>query len=569
MSKQERVSIGAWTEKSRKLLGDVKRLFHQIGCDESGIPQEVFEGDKPLSLVFAGQYSAGKSSIIRALTGIEDIAVGAGITTQVTHTYDWNGIEVIDTPGIHTTLRPDHDEISYQAIANSDMLVYVVTQELFDDFIGQNFRKLLCDKDKAGEMILVVNKMADIGNTVENQEIKLSDLEKVTRPYTPAQLRTVFVDAESYLDSLTETDIEIAEELRVRSNYEALVETINAFVRDKGIASRMTTVLYRLIDIIEKALLEYQPSTGDGDVDALEENLMQERRIILNTRWRIETSVKSIVGDAASKIRETGREIANSIYDCSSEDEANNMIDDACRKVEKITAACEEEVVHSIEKLSEDGQAQLNELFSSDFVQNLKIRFENKEKKGNPVFERLIKSNAFYQGGSKMVSGTIGSNVAAGGLKAFSGSNVHQTVLKVGHFFGHRFKPWEAIKVTKGINAAGKAIGAIGVVFSFGMQVKEDIDADNLQQEMKKNRQNVRAAFDNAAHETEKFFTRALNDFLSNNYNARVQAIESEISEISEIRTGKSETCQKLESARKNCSHLIAEIHQNPFDFSE
>ena len=109
---------------------------------------------------------------------------------------------MLDTLGITTTLRPDHDEISYQAIANADMLVYVVTQELFDDFIGQNFRKLLLEKDKAGEMILIVNKMADIGNTEENQSIKLKDLEQVTKPYSPSQLRTVFIDAESYLDSL-------------------------------------------------------------------------------------------------------------------------------------------------------------------------------------------------------------------------------------------------------------------------------------------------------------------------------------------------------------------------------
>ena len=139
------------------------------------------------------------------------------------------------------------------------MLVYVVTQELFDDFIGQNFRRLLLEKDKAGEMILIVNKMADIGNTIENRETKLKDLEKVTTPYTPAQLRTVFVDAESYLDSLSESDIEIAEELRERSNYDSLVETLNAFVRDKAISSRMTTVLYRLFEFLQKLSLSINP----------------------------------------------------------------------------------------------------------------------------------------------------------------------------------------------------------------------------------------------------------------------------------------------------------------------
>ena len=127
MEEQNSVSIAVWMAKSKKLLKSAQELLRKIGFDKSGMPQDVSEGEKPVSLVFAGQYSAGKSTILKALTGINDIAIGTGITTQKAHAYDWNGIEVIDTPGIHTTLYPDHDEISYQAIANADMLVYVVT----------------------------------------------------------------------------------------------------------------------------------------------------------------------------------------------------------------------------------------------------------------------------------------------------------------------------------------------------------------------------------------------------------------------------------------------------------
>ena len=105
--------------------------------DEAGIEYELpqRQSDK-IKLVFAGQYSAGKSTIIKMLTGNESIATGAEITTQEAHSYDWNGLEITDTPGVHTTLRPDHDEISYEAIASADMLVFVVTNELFDSYIA-------------------------------------------------------------------------------------------------------------------------------------------------------------------------------------------------------------------------------------------------------------------------------------------------------------------------------------------------------------------------------------------------------------------------------------------------
>jgi len=563
MKPKDSVSIAVWTAKSKTLLDSVRGLLEKIGFDWSAMPQQVFDGNKPISLVFAGQYSAGKSTILKALTSIPDIAIGAGITTQEAHTYDWNGIEVVDTPGIHTTLHPDHDEISYQAIADADMLVYVVTQELFDDYIGQNFRKLLLEKDKAGEMILIVNKMADIGNTAENQEIKLIDLEKVTSPYTPAQLRTVFVDAESYIDSLSEPDAEIAEELRTRSNYDLLVSTLNAFVRDKGISSQITTVLYRLFEFLQKALLKYQPSTGDADIDALEEHLLQKRHIIANTQWRIESGVKSIFEESAAQIREKGREIANSIFNYSNEDDANQAITVAYNEVDYIASACVDNVTNRITALSEDCQTQLDEFYNSDFSQALQFRLESKNTKGNPLIERIFKSDVLAQASSKLITNTAGTNAVANGLKAFTGSNVHKMVLDIGHFFGHSFKPWEAVKWVKGVNAAGKILGAFGVVLSISMQAKEDIDTDKREQEMRRSRENLRAGFNKAADEVIRYFNNALGNFLSENYQTRIAGIDSQISEIRAMRLGKSETCKLLESAQDDCRLLIFDIHQS------
>ena len=225
------INITQWLKKSQTLLNTTEETFKKFKLDTSNLPKHVYENTEPLSLVFVGQYSAGKSTILKALTGIETIATGEMITTQNTHEYNWNNLTVIDTPGIHTSLRPDHDEISYKAIVNADILIYVVTHELFDSYIGENFRKLLFEKNKANETILIVNKMATVGNTIENRNIKLENLKIVTNPYSPEDLRTCFIDAESYIDSLEEEDNEISTELFERSNYVDLVSTINDFVK--------------------------------------------------------------------------------------------------------------------------------------------------------------------------------------------------------------------------------------------------------------------------------------------------------------------------------------------------
>ena len=555
--KQEIVSISDWTQKSELLLPKVKNVLNQVGYKESSLPTSVFDVEKPISIVFVGQYSAGKSTIIKALTGIKDIETGEGIKTLETHSYDWNGIEVVDTPGINTTIRPDHDEISYKAIARADMLVYVITEELFDDFVGQNFRKLLLEKDKAAEMILVVNKMADIGNTEENRLIKLKDMEKVTTPYLPSDLRTVFVDAESYIDSLSEEDPDIAEELKERSNYDQLVETLNEFVADKGISSRLTTVLYKLFDILQGAIPHFQSSTGDDDVDAVEEHMLRERHIISQTSWRIESAVKAIYESAASEIRDKGRYVANDIYDCSDESTAEAMLEKAYSDVNAIASRCEKDVVAKIEELATDCQTQLDEFYNSDFSNSLRFRLDKRKDGGNAFINQILKTDWIARGSSKIIANTTGANAAANGLKAFSGSNAHEWVLNIGHYFGHSFKPWEAVKWVKKINIAGKALGVFGVVFSWGMQAKEDIDEDRRNREIRANREKLRASFNDAANGLVIHYNNAMNDLLNENYRKRIGEIDNKVLDIRALRKNK-----LLEATQNECRQLISDIHR-------
>lgn len=566
MSNTKSIDIANWTEKSEELLCKIEKVFKKIDYPTDGIPKDVYDDAEPISIVFVGQFSAGKSSIIKALTGIKDIVIGSGIQTKETHAYDWNGIQFIDTPGIRTGIRPDHDEITYDAIAKADMLVYVVTQELFDDNIGQNFRKLLIDEDKAGEMILVVNKMEDIGNTVANREIKRNDLLKVTEPYTPEELRTVFIDAETYLDSLTEPDQEIAEESRLRSNYDELVHTLNRFVKDNEISSRLTTVLYKVFNLLQNAISENQLTTGDADIDMIEEHSLRERRIISEIAWRVETSVKSIYEEAASEIRAKGYDLANTIQDCASEEEANEKFKAACLAVDQISVDCVNTITKKISDLTEEGRSKLDDFYKSSFSSNLQFRLEQRKNSGNSIIKRFLKTDLFTQGSSKIIASTEGTNAMANGLKAFSGSSAHEWVLNIGHYFGHSFKPWEAVKWARNVNTFGKALGIFGAVFSFGMQAKEDIDNEKIQKEMRENREKLRAMFNDAARELGKYFSAALNSYLDDNFRKKIAEIDETIARIEKQKKGKTEAYNLLVQAQDDCRQLISDIHKEYSD---
>lgn len=521
-----------------------------------------------IRLVFAGQYSAGKSSILKMLTGRADIAIGADITTQQAHTYDWNGIEVVDTPGIHTQLRPDHDEISYDAIASADMLVFVVTNELFDSYMADHFRKLAIDKDKAGEMILVVNKMDRTaeGNTGEQQNIIREDLKKVLEPYTPEQLNLSFLDAESYLESIEERaeDPELADELVARSGYAQFIDTLNRFVEEKSIPSKLTTELYVIDDHLEKAIKELQPKSSDADIDALEESFMQQRHLLIEARGRMQQEVKDIYTTAASQIRDIGLDAANLLVDGCKQDEVEEELQKSIRKAEDIIEKCQSDAVEVIDaRLNEMGQ-QLEVIENSEFSRDLKSRLSGKFE-GLPEGIQKIITNAgpgFQKAGQAVLNNAYKAGTQ-GGLKLtnFSGSTIHQMVLKVGHGVGFKFKPWQAIKITKGIAIGGQVLSALGVGFSVFMQIKADQDEERIREDLRNNRQNIRSQFNVAANELEDYARQYIKDNVNRPLETSIATIDGNIQEIRDTRSNRSESCRQLEDFQKECRLLIQDIH--------
>ncbi len=521
-----------------------------------------------IRLVFAGQYSAGKSSILKMLTGRTDIAIGAGITTQQAHTYDWNGIEVIDTPGIHTELRPDHDEISYEAIASADMLVFVITNELFDSYIAEHFRKLAIDKDKAGEMILVVNKMerAADGNSSPQRDIIREDLKKVLAPYTPEQLNLSFLDAESYLDGISEieSDSELAEELIGRSGYEEFVDTLNRFVEAKSISSKLTTGLYLIDEQLEKAIKVLQPKSTDTDIDALEESFMQQRHLLIEARGRMKQEVKDIYTSAASKIRDIGLDSANLLVDGCKQDEVENELSKSIRQVDDIIEGCQSEAMEVIDaRLNEMGQ-RLEVIENSEFSKNLESRLSGKFDGLPEGIQRILKNAGpgFQKAGQAVLNNAYKAGTQ-GGLKLtnFSGSTIHQMVLKVGHSLDCKFKPWQAIKVTKGFAIGGQVLNVFGVGLSVFMQIKADQDAEQIREDLKNNRQNIRSQFNVAANELEDYARQYIKDNVNKPLETSIATIDDNIQEIRNIRSNRSLSCRNMEELQKECRLLIQDIH--------
>ena len=570
----EKFELYQWTTIGNNLLFRSRQCLATAPSEKmqmlaGRIPVEILSSDKSVNLVFAGQYSAGKSSIMKVLTGREDIAIGAGITTEKTHTYDWGGITVVDTPGVHTQLRPDHDEITYRAIAGADLLVFVVTNELFDSHLAKHFRNLAIERDKAHEMMLVVNKMRRCakGNSQEAQNVIREDLRKVLAPFTPEDLRTTFIDAEAALESKTETDGEIAKILLKKSGVDGFTQELNRFVREKGLSSRYTTALYSLEQILQEALAS--ESTGDKDIDALEELLLQRRRALLDTQDRIPRAVEGEIQNASSQIRQEGRKVADMINGSADQKAVDQELQAAQDRVQNLAEQLEKSVQVVIGKHMKALDDRVGDIANSELAKELLPRLVHRIEQASisPEAMKNLKkaSDISSKLGEFLVRNSFTSKTGTLGglfkLNQYSGTATHGAVKAIGKFFGKSFKPWEAVKWTRTVANVGRVFAVAGTVLTFVLQIKEDADAAQLEVDLRESRSAVRSGFNDAAHVIEMHFDKATQSFVSSAISSEIENVDSQLDELRNLQQTRSDLFQNLLGLLEETRELIKSIH--------
>lgn len=575
------VEIHDWAGRGQGLLERVTSTIEAAPSDQvrsllTRLPKSVVPEDGVVRIVFAGQYSAGKSSMLKVMTGREDIAVGASITTQEAHEYDWNGVSIVDTPGVHTELRPDHDAITYEAISGADLLVFVVTNELFDSHLASHFRKLAIDRDKAHEMLLVVNKMRRCagGNTPATQEVIREDLRKVLAPFTPEQLRVSFIDAEAALESASEADDDVARILAKKSGFQTFLDEFNGFVRDKGLAGRYTTSLYTIEQVLQEALAA--ESTGDTDIDALEELLLQQRRALVEAQAQIPRSVENRVQQTVASIRRDGRSVADLIHGGSDPKEIDSKLREAQGRVQEradeLAELVQETVSQHMEVLAERvkqiAESELAKELLPRLVARMEVELADLDVNPETIGKAREVSDVTRQLGQFLIKNSFKATASGFAgifkLNQYSGTATHNAVKAAGHFFGKSFKPWEAVKWTRAIANAGRVLAVAGTVLTFVLQIKEDADAAKLEVDLRESRSAVRAGFSEAANVIEMHFDEATGTYVSQTIGQRLAEVDQQLAELRQMQASRGSMFQQLIDLLEETQALIKDMHARP-----
>jgi hypothetical protein len=120
---------------------------------------------------------------------------GADVTTDRVTEYEWGReVLVVDTPGVQSGFC-EHDELAEDAIVGSDLVLFVMTPELFDDAGEAHLRDVAIKFAKFDQMLVVVT----MKNTMDAED-PLARQDAVDRALGDGRRLTVVeCDAGDYL----------------------------------------------------------------------------------------------------------------------------------------------------------------------------------------------------------------------------------------------------------------------------------------------------------------------------------------------------------------------------------
>ena len=238
-----------------KVIGDASRDLAVLRKKQTKISEHF-------TISFMGRTKAGKSTIHSIL--LEDIDndfIGKGMerTTRYNYVYDYNGIRIIDTPGIGAPNGQTDTEIAKEVADESDLICYVVTSDSIQE---TEFDFLQYLKEKNKPVIILLNKKENIIRSSKTKERFLENpldwytrdgedaiqghIDRITeyiskrfhyQNYTiiPVQLLAAKI-------SLAEEDLQVKAQLMKGSRLQIFIDKLFEVICESGILQKSQTI---------------------------------------------------------------------------------------------------------------------------------------------------------------------------------------------------------------------------------------------------------------------------------------------------------------------------------------
>lgn len=175
--RKDKIDItGDHAEAIRKAFADFEQRLTTIQADfEASIGQKMEERRRHLdvfTVMLFGRTMAGKSTVMEALTAGKGTSIGIGLqntTTEITE-YRWQGLRVVDTPGIEGLDKgPELAALAKGFVDEADAIVFVCND---DAIMPADFEAMRFIRDQNKPIWVVLNvKHGDVLDVLEDPDM--------------------------------------------------------------------------------------------------------------------------------------------------------------------------------------------------------------------------------------------------------------------------------------------------------------------------------------------------------------------------------------------------------------
>jgi tRNA U34 5-carboxymethylaminomethyl modifying GTPase MnmE/TrmE len=130
----------------------IKRYMQQnFDCESLQKEFQQTVSSMQLQVMLYGAYNAGKSTLINALLAKEAAVVNDVPTTDKVDYYNWEGVELLDTPGVNAPI--EHEQVTEEQLKRVGAVLFVVRE---GDLDAKNLYIRLFDIIKKGKKVFVL-----------------------------------------------------------------------------------------------------------------------------------------------------------------------------------------------------------------------------------------------------------------------------------------------------------------------------------------------------------------------------------------------------------------------------
>ena len=556
------------TEYAERIERDKNELIQLFRDNNQGEKADALEkqlddiaAEKRIKLVFIGQYTAGKSTVISALSGNNSIKIDSDISTEHPADYSWGNVILTDTPGLYTENK-EHDARTIEMIKQSDLLIYCITSDLFNQYTLEDFKKWAFEYGYAGKMFLVINKMSkEAGEYEDLCESYLTTLNKALYPHSVDEFAHAFIDAKDYRDGCKDQDRDLIE----YSHFENFIDILNDFIRSKGQIGKFDTPIMILKAAIDNAIEELAQDESNKEYGAL---LSRIERAVDEIRNKLAVESGNLIRKYLKPLIDKGYELSRKI----GLEDIEFSEDDVEALVKKCCEALNEQLSNLCEKSNASLQDEIDGILHSEVatyffntVKDINEKASIFESSGNKVkriqFESVKGLVENITGKTVQLATKGGSQSAQFLIKASeaSGSQMHNVVLNVGHAFGVKFKPWQAVNIAKNIGNVAKILGPVVSVLALFVDIKDSVKESIEDKKVEKARIECRQSFADIESDIERQYMEELSNMFSC-YDDVTKQVQEDREKVQNIMKKDDRTVRKLLDIRRDLMDIQRSI---------